>query len=88
MLWAVTRDGFIAEFKTAVAEVLGVSPELYAGHSLRRGGVTELLSRQCHLPALLRHVGWAAGSTAVYDYYDHAAPAQMLAPSRLMGSAL
>jgi hypothetical protein len=83
--WSSSRNEFISAFKMAVQTHLGFSPDLYAGYSLRRGGVTELLSRQCPLPMLKRHVGWAAGSTAVYDYYDHHGKAQMLRPTTMMG---
>lgn len=43
--WAVTRREFIALLKDKVKTVLGFDPTLYAGYSLRRGGVTELVQR-------------------------------------------
>jgi hypothetical protein len=83
--WCVSRHTFITRFKSEVRRVLGFDPSLYAGYSLRRGGVTEMLSRLCPLPMVKRHVGWTANSTAVYDYYDHHAKAQLLAPTAYMG---
>lgn len=82
---AVSRNYFISDFKLAVQRVLGCDPALYAGYSLRRGGVTELLSRSCNMAAVKRHVGWTKDSNAVYDYYDHQGKPQMLNPTRLMG---
>ena len=84
-LWAVTRRDFIFDFKLAVRTVLEFDPTLYAGYSLRRGGVTELVQRCPSLPIIKRHVGWSANSTAVYDYYDHSGKEQMLRPTLLMG---
>jgi hypothetical protein len=84
--WALPRSHFIAQLKDTVWSVLQVSPELYAGYSLRRGGVTELLSRNMvSLAAIKRHVGWAATSNAVFDYFDHSAPEQLLFPTAHMG---
>ena len=82
--WAVTRPQFINRFKDVVRDVLGFDPTLYAGYSLRRGGVTELVQRCPSLPIIKRHVGWAANSTAVFDYYDHSGKEQMLRPTSLM----
>ena len=84
LYWAVSTRTFISRFKHAVKSLLGYDPALYAGYSLRRGGVTELISRNCPMPAIKRHVGWAAGSTAIYDYYDHHGKAQLLGPSLLI----
>ena len=86
-LWAVTRRDFIFQFKLAVRTVLGFDPALYAGYSLRRGGVTELVQRCPSLPIIKRHVGWSANSSAVYDYYDHSGKEQMLRPTLLMGQS-
>jgi hypothetical protein len=83
---AVSRHHFIHTFKLAVQQVLGFDPALYAGYSLRRGGVTELLSQSCNMSAVKRHVGWTKGSNAVYDYYDHHGKQQLLQPTRLMGA--
>ena len=85
--WAVTRRDFIALLKAKVNAVLGFDPTLYAGYSLRRGGVTELVQRCASLPIIKRHVGWAANSTAVFDYYDHSGKEQMLRPTSLMGQS-
>jgi hypothetical protein len=83
---SITRRAFIQRFKVLVEEVLGFSPTLYAGYSLRRGGVTELL-KNCggHLPMVKRHVGWSKDSNAVYDYYSHEGKAQLLRPTLGMG---
>jgi hypothetical protein len=78
---SVTRRGFIRRLKEFVVDVLGFSPTLYAGYSLRRGGVT-LCS---NMPAVKRHVRWAKGSTAVFDYYSHTGKAQLLRPTLGMG---
>ena len=83
--WAITRPQFINRFKDMVRDILGFDPTLYAGYSLRRGGVTELVQRCSSLPIIKRHVGWSANSTTVYDYYDHSGKEQMLRPTLLMG---
>ena len=87
-VWGITRRTFIRRFKQAVEEVLGFSPILYAGYSLRHGGVTELLERCSNMAMVKRHVGWAKGSTAVYDYYDHSGMQQLLRPTQGMGARL
>ena len=56
------RSTFISRFKEAVRVVLKVDPVLYAGYSLRRGGVTEMLLSGVPVPMEKRHVGWAPGS--------------------------
>lgn len=81
----LSRSVFIARFKRAVEEVLGYSPALYAGYSLRRGGVTEMLSRNVPLPVVKRHVGWAPSSDAPMFYYDHHGRIQMRIPTKAMG---
>jgi hypothetical protein len=83
--WPISRNTFIHRLKAEVRRVLGVDPALYAGYSLRRGGVTELVAQNYHLSGVKRHVGWAAGSNAIYDYYDHHAKVQLLGPTRAMG---
>ena len=50
-----SRSRFIARFKNKVESVLGFSPAL-VGYSLRRGGVTELLSQGVPVPMVKRHV--------------------------------
>ena len=85
---ARSRSKFIARFKKSVEQVLGFSPALYAGYSLRRGGVTELLSQGVPVPMVKRHVGWVATSDAVMTYYDHSGHAQMRMPTAAMGRGL
>jgi hypothetical protein len=80
-----SRSVFIARFKRAVSEVLGFSPALYAGYSLRRGGVTEMLTQNVPLPVVKRHVGWAPTSDAPMTYYDHQGRLQMRIPTAAMG---
>lgn len=82
----LSRSEFIARFKAAVQTVLGKSPVLYAGYSLRRGGVTEMLMADVPVPMIKRHVGWAPGSDAICGYYDHAGVAQMRMPTAAMGT--
>ena len=82
----LSRSEFISRFKSAVQTVLGKSPVLYAGYSLRRGGVTEMLMADVPVPMIKRHVGWAPGSEAVCGYYDHAGVAQMRMPTAAMGT--
>ena len=81
----VSRSAFIARFKRTVATVLGYSPALYAGYSLRRGGVTEMLVAGVPLPVVKRHVGWAPGSDAPDTYFDHAGHLAMRIATRAMG---
>ena len=81
----VSRSAFIARFKRTVATVLGYSPALYAGYSLRRGGVTEMLMAGVPLPVVKSHVGWAPGSDAPDTYYDHAGRLQMRIATQAMG---
>ena len=80
-----TRSAFIASFKSAVRNVLGFDPVLYAGYSLRRGGVTEMLLAGVPLPIIKQHVGWAPGSSAIDSYYDHHGRLQMRMPTERMG---
>ena len=80
-----TRSAFIASFKGVVRTVLGIDPVLYAGYSLRRGGVTEMLLSGVPLPIIKRHVGWAPGSDAIDSYYDHHGRLQMRVPTERMG---
>ena len=84
----LTRSKFIARFKLAVQQVLGYSPALYAGYSLHRGGVTEMLSQGVPLPVVKRHVGWAPTSDAPMFYYDHHGRIQMRLPTKAMGRGL
>ena len=81
----LSRSEFIAQFKLAVHTVLGRSPVLYAGYSLRRGGVTEMLITGVPVPIIKRHVGWDPSSEAINGYYDHAGRFQMLLPTAAMG---
>jgi phage gp46-like protein len=83
--YPLSRSKFIARFKRAVVEVLKCSPVLYAGYSLRRGGVTEMLMSDVPLPMIKRHVGWTPGSDAICSYYDHAGRLQMRMPTAAMG---
>jgi hypothetical protein len=78
----VSRGAFIARLKLAVQRVLGYSPALYAGYSLRRGGVTAMLSAGAPVPAIKRHVGWQPMSEAIGLYYDHSGRYQMRLPTR------
>jgi hypothetical protein len=80
------RSTFISRFKEAVRVVLKVDPVLYAGYSLRRGGVTEMLLSGVPVPMVKRHVGWAPGSEAVNAYYDHHGRLQMRLPTARMGN--
>ena len=82
---ALSRAKFIARLKERVHSVLGYSPALYAGYSLRRGGVTEMLSQGVPLPVVKRHVGWAPSSEAPMFYYDHHGKVQMRLPTQAMG---
>jgi hypothetical protein len=82
-----SRSVFVAEFKLKVAAVLGCNPALYAGYSLRRGGVTEMLSAGVPLAIINAHVGWAPGSTAHRTYYDHTGRLQMRIATAAMGGA-
>jgi len=82
-----SRTQFVDLFKLKVQSVLGCDPVLYAGYSLRRGGVTEMLSCGVPLPIIKRHVGWAPGSDAVSTYYDHAGRLQMRIPTAAMGAS-
>ena len=81
--WAVSRTGFIDRFKDKVKSVLGFSPALYAGYSLRRGGLTAMLSaeRPPPLPAVKRHGGWAPTSEAYNKYFDNSGYTQLRLPS-------
>ena len=82
----VSRQAFIARLKLAVRDVLQVSPELYAGYSLRRGGVTALIAAGVPESVIKRHVGWAPFSLAIHQYYDHASAQQKLMPTRALPS--
>ena len=79
-------DLFIFRFKETVRAVLKVDPVLYAGYSLRRGVVTEMLLSGVPVPMVKRHVGWAPGSQAVNAYYDHYGRPQMRLPTARMGA--
>jgi hypothetical protein len=80
----LSRHAFIKRFKEAVRTVLGFDPHLYAGYSLRRGGVTALLSAGVPPAVIKRHVGWAPLSDAINAYYDHSGIAQMLLPTQAL----
>ena len=73
--WAASRSNFIIKLKSAVRRTLGVNPVLFSGYSLRRGGVTALISAGVPLPVLNGHVGWAAGSAMPFTYFDSSAGA-------------
>ena len=81
----LSRSAFIYRFKESVRAVLKVDPVLYAGYSLRRGGVTEMLLSGVPVAMVKRHVGWAPGSEAVNAYYDHHGRLQMRLPTARMG---
>jgi hypothetical protein len=81
----LSRSKFIARFKLAVQRVLGYSPALYSGYSLRRGGVTELLLSGVPAPMVKAHVGWAPDSDAIFSYYDHSGSLQLRMPTTAMG---
>ena len=81
----LSRAKFIARFKQAVSTVLGVSPILFAGYSLRRGGVTAMLAAGVPLAAVKRHVGWSPTSDAVNTYYDHTGRVVMRLPTSMLG---
>jgi len=81
----LSRSEFVAQFKAAVETVLGRSAVLYAGYSLRRGGVTEMLMAGVPVPMIKRHVGWVPTSEAICGYYDHAGVFQMRVPTAAMG---
>jgi hypothetical protein len=80
----LSRHAFIKRFKESVRTVLGYDPHLYAGYSLRRGGVTALLSAGVPPAVIKRHVGWAPLSDAINAYYDHSGLAQMLLPTQAL----
>ena len=93
--FAVARDGstcfpplsrgkFITRFKEVVSSVLGVSPILYAGYSLRRGGVTAMLAAGVPVPMIKRHVGWSPTSEAINTYYDHTGRVVMRLPTQAL----
>lgn len=77
--WAASRSSFIIKLKSAVRRTLGVSPVLFSGYSLRRGGVSALISAGVPLPVLNSHVGWAAGSAMQFTYFDASAPGRSAA---------
>lgn len=79
---AVSRASFIYRLKIAVKDVLGFDPTLYAGYSLRRGGVTALIAAGVPAAVIKRHVRWAPMSEALNAYYDHSGVAQMLLPTQ------
>jgi hypothetical protein len=82
----LSRSTFIAQFKGAVQGVLGYDPALYAGYSLRRGGVTELLLAGVPTPMVKQHVGWVPSSEAINLYYDHSGRLQLRLPTKAMGT--
>ena len=82
-----SRAQFVKELKALVANVLGCSPALYAGYSLRRGGVTEMLTQGVPLAIIKAHVGWTPESNAHCTYYDHSGRIQMRVPTSAMGGA-
>ena len=66
-----------------VRGVLGYNPALFAGYSLRRGGVTALMSAPAPpaAEAINGHVGWAPGSRMQGRYFARDLPSQRRAPS-------
>jgi hypothetical protein len=84
---ASTADHYIKQLKHWVKTVLDCNPrpELYAGYSLRRGGVTETRSAGVPLSIIKAHVGWTPNSNAHCTYYDHNGQLQMRAPTRATG---
>jgi hypothetical protein len=78
---AITRADFTRRFKAKVTTVLGRSSQLHAGYSLRRGGVTEMLSAGVPVAIVKRHVGWAPSSEAINFYYDHSGRVQLRIPT-------
>jgi hypothetical protein len=76
------RAAFTAAFKAAVRASVGKNPALYAGYSLRRGGVTAMLAAGIPVAILKRHVGWAPGSEAFNLYYDHSGYEHKRMPTR------
>ena len=81
--WAVSRGQFIERLKKVVQDVLGFEPALYAGYSLRRGGVTAVMSapRPPPMPAVKHAAGWVPDSAAFNKYFDPTGRAQLRQPS-------
>ena len=81
--WAVSRGHFVGRFKRGVKDVLGFDPQMYAGYSLRRGGVPEVLSAPIPPPMpVVKHVaGWVPDSTAFNKYFDSTGHKQLRLPS-------
>ena len=81
--WAVSRGQFVDRFKKGVKDVLGFDPRMYAGYSLRRGGVTEVLSAPLPppMPAVKHTAGWVPDSTAFNKYFDSTGHKQLRLPS-------
>lgn len=77
----MSASEFVRLLKLFVGRVLGRSPTLYSGYSLRRGGTTELIKAGVPLPVIKGHVGWAPGSNAIFSYYDHNGVEQMTLPT-------
>lgn len=77
----MSRAEFVESLKVSVGNVLGKSPVLYSGYSLRRGGATELIKAGVPLPVIKGHVGWAPSSNAIFSYYDHHGLDQMSLPT-------
>ena len=82
----LSRSKFIARVKLAVTSVLGYSPDLFAGYSLRRGGVTEMIISGVPIPVLKAHMGWAPDSDAFCAYYDHMGRVQLRLATRAMAA--
>lgn len=66
----ISESQFVRRFKGIVKSVLNLDPTMFSGYSLRRGGVTAMLSADKPVPVVKRHVGWAPGSDAIDKYYD------------------
>ena len=81
--WAVSRGQFIERFKKEVQAVLGYEPAMFAGYSLRRGGVTAVLSapKPPPMPAVKHAAGWVPDSTAFNKYFDSTGHMQLRQPS-------
>lgn len=80
----VSQQAFIARLKDSVQRTLGRHPALFSGYSLRRGFVTEMISRHVPLPVTAEHVGWKAGSATILKYYDHAGRREIFMPTQAL----
>jgi hypothetical protein len=76
-----SRGEFAFRLKALVRTVLKRDATLFSGYSLRRGGVTAMLSADKPVAAIRRHVGWAPGSSTVDLYYDDRGYGQQRLPT-------